>query len=151
MPAGRPTDFKPEYVEQAEKLAYLGATDMEIADFFDVDVRTIYSWKNSHPEFLQALKVGKETADNRVKRSLFQRAVGFEHDAVKIFCDKDGKIIEAPFREYVVPDTTAGIFWLKNRLPDEFRDKSEVEVTGNLAEQVAKARKRGNPKPDVTK
>ena len=141
MPAGRPSDFQNEYIDQARKLAELGATDMEVADFFEVDVRTIYRWKNSIEEFCQSLKVGKESADNRVKRALFQRAVGFEHDSVKIFCN-EGHIIEAPFREYIPPDTTAGIFWLKNRLPEEFREKSEIEVTGNLAESIAQARKR---------
>ena len=141
MPAGRPSDFQNEYIDQARKLAELGATDMEVADFFEVDVRTIYRWKNSIEEFCQSLKVGKESADNRVKRALFQRAVGFEHDSVKIFCN-EGHMIEAPFREYIPPDTTAGIFWLKNRLPEEFREKSEIEVTGNLAESIAQARKR---------
>lgn len=131
MPAGRPTDFRDEFVEQAEKLAFLGATDMEIADFFDVSVRTIYSWKNTIPQFLQALKIGKEEADNRVKRSLFQRAVGFEHDSVKIFCGKEGEVTQVPYREYVVPDTTAAIFWLKNRLPDEFRDKTPGDSPDN--------------------
>jgi len=103
---------------------------MEIADFFEVDVRTIYRWKNAIPEFCQALKVGKEEADNRVKRSLFQRAVGFEHDAVKIFC-QEGQAVTVPYREYVVPDTTAGIFWLKNRMPEEFRDRAPGESAEN--------------------
>ena len=51
MTAGRPTDFDPAYVGQAEKLASLGATDIEVADFFGVDVRTIYRWKHAHEEF----------------------------------------------------------------------------------------------------
>jgi hypothetical protein len=141
MPAGRPSDYKAEFAEQAAKLTKLGATDMEMADFFEVSVRTLYAWKNAHPKFLQALKVGKEEADNRVKRSLFQRAVGFEHDSVKIFC-QEGQVIEAPYREYIPPDTTAGIFWLKNRLPDEFRDKSELAITDNLSERLKEAQKR---------
>jgi hypothetical protein len=132
MPPGRPTDFKEEFIEQAQKLAYLGATDMEVADFFDVDVRTIYRWKATIPRFCQSLKAGKQEADDRVERSLFQRAVGFEHDSVKIFC-QEGQVIEAPFREYIPPDTTAGIFWLKNRKPAEWRDKIDHEMSGEVA------------------
>lgn len=128
--AGRPTEFRPEYVQIAEAIAQRGATDMELADAFDVSVRTIYAWKHKHPEFLQALKVGKFEADSRVERSLYQRAVGFEHDAVKIFCGKDGEVTQVPYREYVVPDTAAASFWLKNRKPDEWRDKVQQEHTG---------------------
>jgi hypothetical protein len=130
MPAGQPTTYKPEYAEQATKLALLGATDMEIADFFDVTVRTIANWKNVHEEFFHALKVGKETADAKVIRSLFQRATGFEHDAVKVSFDKEGNPQYAPFREFVVPDTTACIFWLKNRDKANWRDKIDQELTG---------------------
>lgn len=133
MPAGRPTDYKPEYVQQAEKLCNLGATDEEIADFFDVDVRTVYRWKNAHPEFCQALNIGKDVADARVERSLFQRAVGYRQDAVKIFMPASAsEPVYAPYVENIAPDTTAAIFWLKNRKRDEWRDKSEHEHTGHV-------------------
>ena len=125
MAGGRPSDYDESFVQEAAKLAMLGATDMEIADFFDVSVRTINRWKITHPEFCQSLKAGKEEADAKVERSLFQRATGFEHDAVKIFIDKQGNVIHAPFREFVAPDTTACIFWLKNRKQAEWRDKFE--------------------------
>ena len=61
MPMGRPTKFDPSFVQQAEKLAKLGATDREVADFFEIDEATVYRWKHSHPDFCEALKVGKET------------------------------------------------------------------------------------------
>jgi hypothetical protein len=80
---GRPTKFKPEFVAQAEKLCQLGATDQDIADFFEVDLRTIYRWKASHEDFCHALRSGKEVADERVERSLYQKAVGYEQDAVQ--------------------------------------------------------------------
>lgn len=126
MAGGRPTSFKPEYCDQASKLCLLGATDAEIADFFEVDVRTIYRWQNSHPEFCQALKVAKSQADERVERSLYHRATGYTHDAVKIFMPAGAKEpVYAPYREHVPPDTTAMIFWLKNRRPEQWRDKTE--------------------------
>ena len=124
MPGGRPTDYKAEYAVQAAKLAKLGATDMQIADFFEVNVSTIYRWKITQAKFCDALKVAKEEADAKVERSLFQRATGFEHDAVKIFMPKDAdKPVYAPYREFVVPDTTACIFWLSNRKPAEWKRK----------------------------
>lgn len=129
MPAGRPTKYKPEFVKQAEKLCALGATDVDIADFFEVDPVTVYRWSAAHAEFCKALKVGKEVADERVQRSLYHRAVGYSHDAVKIFMPAGAKEpVYAPYREHVPPDTTAGIFWLKNRRKEDWRDK--IEHTG---------------------
>lgn len=132
MPAGQPTKYKPEFVKQAQKLAKLGATDIEVADFFGVTVRTIHNWKNANPEFFHALKAGKEEADARVERSLFQRAIGYEQESVKIFMDKSGQPVYAPFREAIAPDTTACIFWLKNRKSDEWRDKQDMNHGGEV-------------------
>jgi len=132
---GRPTKFREEFIEQARKLCQLGATDIEIADFFDVEVRTIYRWKADNDAFCQSLKAGKEVADERVERSLFQKATGYEQDEVKIFMPANAEApVYAPFRAKVAPDTTAAIFWLKNRRPDLWRDKTErhtvnVEIT----------------------
>lgn len=131
MAGGRPTKFQEGYVEQARKLCMLGATDQEIADFFEVEVRTIYRWKAEHDEFCQSLKAGKEVADERVERSLFQKAIGYEQEEVKIFMPAGAEgPVYAPFRAKVAPDTTAAIFWLKNRRPDLWRDKQQTELTG---------------------
>jgi hypothetical protein len=131
MPAGRPTKYDPAYATQAEKLAKLGATDMELADFFEVDTRTIYRWKHDHPAFCQALRGGKDEADERVERSLYQKAVGYEQDDVKIFMPANAESpVYAPFRAKVAPDTTAAIFWLKNRRSQEWRDKFHNEHGG---------------------
>lgn len=128
---GRPSKFKEEFIPQAEKLCKLGATDMEIADFFEVEVRTLYRWKAENDAFCQALKAGKEVADERVERSLFARANGYEHDEVDIRV-VSGEIIQTPIRKYYPPDTTACIFWLKNRRPAEWRDKVEQEHSGTV-------------------
>ena len=127
----RPTKFKEEYIPQAEKLCKLGATDMEIADFLEVDVRTLYRWKGENEAFCQALKAGKDVADERVERSLFARANGYEHDEVDIRVVA-GEIKQTPIRKYYPPDTTAAIFWLKNRRPAEWRDKQEIEHKGGV-------------------
>lgn len=128
---GRPTKYKPEYVEQAKKLCKLGATDCELADFFGVSDRTIYRWASLHDDFCQSLKAGKTVADERVVRSLYKKAVGFEQQEVKIFMPANAeKPIYAEYTAKYAPDTTAAIFWLKNRRPEEWRDASSMEHTG---------------------
>lgn len=125
------------YAAQAKKLCQLGATDQELADFFDVAKKTISRWKHAHPEFHKALTVGKEVADERVKRSLYMRAVGYEHDAVKIFLSKEGVPIYAPYTEHCPPDTTACIFWLKNREPDKWREKQDHHHSGQIETKMS--------------
>ena len=132
----RPTKYKEEYVTQAEKLCRLGATDIEVADFLEVDVRTLYRWKGEHEEFCQALKAGKEISDERVERSLFSRATGYEHDEVDIRVVA-GELVQTPIRKFYPPDTTAAIFWLKNRKPSDWRDKTETEHSGTVTIQAS--------------
>jgi hypothetical protein len=122
-PGGRPTDYRPEYCEQAEKLCRLGATDIEIADFFGVNESTILRWKAKYEEFCRSIKTGKELSDERVERALFTKATGFEHDEIDIrTCD--GVVVQTPIRKYYPPDSTAAIFWLKNRRG--WKDKVEL-------------------------
>lgn len=143
MAGGRPTDYRPEFAEQARKLCELGATDLELADFFKVDVRTIYNWKHSQDEFFQAVLVGKDALDDRVERSLYQRAVGYTFESEKVF-NYQGEIVRAPTREHVAPDPGAALNWLKNRRPDKWRDKVEHEhsASGALADIIADRRSR---------
>lgn len=122
---GRPSSYKPEYIEQALKLARLGATDKEIADFFNVGEKTLNNWKTDHPEFLQSLKEGKLLSDAEVSSKLYHRALGYSHADVDIRVVA-GEIIQTPLIKHYPPDTTACIFWLKNRQPDKWRDKTEV-------------------------
>jgi hypothetical protein len=133
---GRPTAYDPAYAKQAAKLCDFGATDDELADFFDVHRATIYRWKHEHPEFCDAVKTGKDVADERVERSLYQKATGYnvtEEQAVKLKVDKYKEEVEVVQVEKHVPaDTTAAIFWLKNRRKDDWRDRKEVEHSGNI-------------------
>lgn len=127
----RPTKYKPEYASQAAKLCLLGATDAQLADFFEVSVSTINLWKVQHSEFSESIKVPKALADERVEQSLFRRAMGYEHDEVDIKV-VDKEIVMTPIRKYYPPDTTAMIFWLKNRSPGQWRDKVEQEHSGDV-------------------
>ena len=140
---GRPTLYRPEYAELAKNLCEKGATDMELAQEFGVNVGTIYSWKHSQPEFFKALVDGKDACDDRVERSLYQRAVGYSFNSEKIY-QFQGQIIRADTIEHVPPDPGAQMSWLKNRRGDKWRDKTEVEHTGlaEIAERLAAGRAR---------
>jgi hypothetical protein len=132
---GRPSAYKEAFAAQAVKLCKLGATNADLADFFEVNVRTIERWSVENEEFCRSLKVGKEEADNRVEASLYHRAVGYTFDAVKIMAVSLGnnagaEVRRIKYREHVAPDTTAAIFWLKNRRPEEWREKVHNEHTG---------------------
>jgi len=132
-PVGRPTKYKPEYCEQAYNYALLGVTDTQLSEFFGISEATLNTWKHEHPEFLESLKEGKAGADCKVAKSLYQRALGYEHPEDKIFPgnSEDGPLIVPTIKHYP-PDTTAAIFWLKNRQSGKWRDKTETEHTGNV-------------------
>lgn len=124
---GPPTLYRDEYVGLAKKLCLLGARDVDVAAFFDVSKQTIYNWQEAHPEFREAMRLGKIEADMKVAESLYRRACGTD---------------ETP------PDTTACIFWLKNRRPDMWRDKQDVEHSGNVQLDVAAVRERVKDRVD---
>lgn len=135
---GRPTLYKPEYPDLAYKFCLLGATNEELARSFDVHVDTIKEWLNVYPEFSASVKEGREIADANVANRLYKRAMGYEHQAVKIFANPTtGAEQIIPYTEHYAPDTTACIFWLKNRQKGKWRDKTEQEVTGTMT--LAKA------------
>jgi DNA-binding XRE family transcriptional regulator len=123
----RPPKYCDAFAEQARKLCRLGATDKELADFFGVSEQTINNWKTAYPEFLESIRNGKDLADAEVADKLFKRATGYEHPDVDIRVI-DGAIVETPMVKHYPPDTTAAIFWLKNRQSAKWRDKVEAEV-----------------------
>lgn len=143
--AGQPTKYRAAFAEQARKLCLLGATDAELGDFFGVTEQTINNWKKAHPKFFESIKGGKLQADSEVANKLFQRALGYEHkeDDIRVV---DGKIAITPTIKHYAPDTAAAIFWLKNRQKDKWRDKQEIEHSGevSLADRLAKARERAS-------
>lgn len=135
---GRPTKYKAEYAEQARKLCLLGSTDADLADFFEVPESTINNWKKAHPEFMESIKKGKAIADATVADRLYKRATGYEHQAVKIF-NNGGEKMVVPYTERFAPDTTAAIFWLKNRQPASWRDRQHTEHSGSVGYTIQTA------------
>lgn len=126
----RPTKYKPEYASIAKKICELGGTDVEVAEALEIHAATLYRWRNEHKAFCEALKAGKNKADDRVEMSLYRKAVGYTFDSVKIF-QFQGEELIVPYKEIVHPDTTAAIFWLKNRRKDEWRANPESETDSN--------------------
>lgn len=130
---GRRTKYQGEATcEKCRLLCLKGATDEMLALALDIEPSTLYKWKLDFPEFSEALKGAKTDYDAQVEEALFKRALGYSHPAVKIFCDKDGCVTEAPYTERFPPDATSMIFWLKNRQPARWREKQEVEHSGEL-------------------
>lgn len=132
---GRPSKYKPEFVKQAVKLAALGATDREIADFFEVTEQTLNNWKLNHADFFESLKVAKGPSDDRVEMSLYRRSLGYSFDSEKLF-HYQGQVIRAKVVEHVPPDVTACIFWLKNRRAEQWREKPDGESGDGLADRI---------------
>jgi hypothetical protein len=124
---GRPTAYRKEFVERARSLATIGLTELEVAGHFGVAMATLTRWMVAYPDFRAALKEGRDVADARVEKRLYERALGFTTTETKQV-DIEGK----PSRTISItrqhpPDTTAAIFWLKNRQPELWREKIEVE------------------------
>lgn len=134
---GRPSKKDGLDLKQVEKLARRGWTDLEMARFFEVDQATWYRWKAADEAFCEALKEWKAEADAQIERSLYERAKGYSHPEDKIFVDK-GEPVIVPTTKHYPPDTTAMIFWLKNRQPERWRDKQELDHSGNLAVQIVR-------------
>jgi transposase-like protein len=133
MTAGRPTDYNPDvHSAIAENSARKGLTNTEIADILGVATSTFHLWRKEHVEFSDAVKRGKESADDEVEKSLYKRAVGEYVKETKTISTVDGEI-RTEVTEKHVADTTAMIFWLKNRRPAEWRDKHDIEHSGTIS------------------
>lgn len=122
---GRPTKYKEEYVELAFKFCLLGATNDKLAELFEVSPSTIDLWIAEHEEFSGSVKAARFQADAEVANSLYHRARGYSHNAVKIFQSKGDSGPEiVPYIEHYPPDTAAAFIWLKNRAG--WKDKQEL-------------------------
>lgn len=144
-PGGRPSDYDFINLEQVRKLAARGLTDVEMADFFGCAVSTWYLWKKEHPEFSEAVKLGKDEADRKVEASLYECATTGAICQDTHFAVIDGKVIATPYVRQHKPDNTAQIFWLKNRKPGSWRDKTEVQDDRLTALLAHMNRNQGGP------
>lgn len=120
--------IEPEGLLKLEGWARDGLTDEQISSNMGITTSTLYVWKNKYSEISEALKRGKEVIDRQVENALLRRALGYKYDEVTI----EGGVETKRVTKEVVPDTTAQIFWLKNRKPDVWRDKKDVGLAGEL-------------------
>lgn len=126
-----------ENLLKLEAWARDGLTEADIANNIGISTVTLWDWKNKHPNILNALKKGKEVADIRVENALYKRAVGYDTVEEKTILNSDGSIAQTIKQiKHIAPDTTAQIFWLKNRRPELWRDKVVVDANMNNEERL---------------
>ena len=129
--------YDESFIEKGYELASQGLCDKDIAKALGISVASFYNYQNEHLEFLESLKKGKKPVDSDVVSALLKNALGFTIIVKKAFKVKNTEYIEgkkvsekeeivlADEEQYISPDTTAQIFWVKNRLPEDWRDKKE--------------------------
>lgn len=147
---GRPAKYNPEETPKvARTVTGEGKTLAQLAQLLGVNPDTITDWQKKHPEFSVAIKLGREDASDRVERALFERAIGYSHPTVKPMVVSGGQGMGSSIEmvdlvEQYPPDTTAAMSWLKNKRPDQWKDKQHVEHSGLavLSNRLVAARKR---------
>src|SRR3974390_1066435 len=123
---GRKTVYSPRMAVVARKCCERGMTDIEVADMLGIGLATLYRWKLDHPAFARVFQLGKAKADDRVERSLYSRAVGYDYMAEKPAMTRRGQKTMR-YRAHIPPDTAAAVWYLKNRRPDRWRDSFRHE------------------------
>jgi len=137
---GRPSKKDTISLTQLETLAGLGLTMEEMSQVLGINVDTLYTYQKD-PKFSEVIKRGKVKADQKVVKSLYKRACGYKYDEVtQEIREGELKVTKVVTKE-IHPDTTAQIFWLKNRRSNDWRDKQEMKVSGSLtlADMVKKS------------
>lgn len=128
----------PEGLLKLEGWARDGLTDEQIASNVGISRSTLNTWKEKYQDISDTLKRGKDIIDRQVENALLKRALGYSYKEVtREICEDAGtgkcslKVTKEVTKE-VAPDTTAQIFWLKNRKPEQWRDKQEITDNGAL-------------------
>lgn len=145
---GRPTKYRETYIDQAKMLCLMGFTDQQLATFFGVSEKTINTWKEKYPKFLQSIKEGKAQFDEKkVEKALLDRALGVVKTTNKFKAipvkDDEGNVTGSEMvlveriEEEVPSDVRALQIWLYNRDPERWRQKQEIHVTGENPFQIS--------------
>jgi hypothetical protein len=127
---GRPSKKGTINLTALAVLAAEGKTNLELAQAFNISLASLKNYKKDK-KFLAAIKKGKEDADKKVEVALFKRATGYDHEDVDIKVIQN-RIVKTKLIKHYPPDATSMIFWLKNRRPDEWREKHEVKHSGTI-------------------
>ena len=139
---GPKTKYNPDiHLIQLKWMARAGLTDKEMSKELGIARSTLNLWKEEHPEISDILKENKNYADSHVVDSLYKRAIGYEFEEKYIDVDEAGNKKARIIKRTIHPDTTACIFWLKNRQRKEWRDKQDVEHSGGMDFNIKEAKK----------
>lgn len=132
---GRASEYKPEYLQQAEFLCRkFGATTADLAKSLGVAESTIKKWAAQHEDFAASIKGAKLDHDKgRVEASLLMKATGYYKPIWRVVKDKDDNPITIQLWEYVEPDQKAIQFWLCNRDRENWHVPTSVLKVGGLA------------------
>ena len=133
----RESTYTPAHAEKARIACRYGATDEEIARDLEISYATLNRWKLIHEEFNKALTIGKEFADNRVERTLYNKAIGYnitEEQAIKLK-DQDGseRVEVVQVTKHIPADTASALFWLRNRKRLNWNDKREISIQTSVS------------------
>lgn len=112
------------------------ATINEIAAALNVTRTSIYDWAHEHKAFADAIARARKLADAAVEAALRKKAIGYTTELVEQKLSKDGEVLDLRKEIHVPSDTAAASYWLKNRDPGRWSDKTKVEISGDFAEQV---------------
>jgi len=139
--------YKPHFADIAGRLCRNGATDAEVADILGISLRSFCRWCLQHDDFNAAVRVGKEAADDRVERSLYRRAVGYDYTAEKIVTPKGGGPVVMFYTVHVPADVRAALHWLAMRRPRPWArlpepDADLAHIIGERRKQVAEENER---------
>lgn len=139
--------LEPDKLILLEAWARDGLTDEQIAAKMGICRDTLIQWKKKYSDISDTLKKGKDVVDIQVENALLKRALGYEYEEISEKYEMGILVEKKVTKKQVVPDTTAQIFWLKNRKPDEWRDKREVDVAGSEGVMIIN----DIPKPNTSK
>lgn len=159
---GRPPKLTPFKIQKTKELIEEGKNNKEIAEILNVTTTTLNNWKSMSEQFLTTYNEAKHNLNEAVRSSLFSKATGYTIEKRKVIIDDTGKKRTEIEEVYYPPDTQAQQFWLKNKDPENFKDKTEQHITGNVAsvmtespeaqlERLKSMLKDTNETPDSTK
>ncbi len=110
-----------------ESWARDGLTDEQIANNMGIRISTFYDWKKKYSDISESLKKGKEIPDILVENALFKSAIGFKYTETKTETDSNGYTKTTVIEKYEKPNPVSIFYWLKNRMPNKWRDRVQVE------------------------
>lgn len=133
MKRGRKEKYKDSFVERARNCMKEGYTLQQLAKHLKIEYTTLFHYRRKYPEFDEAIEQGREMADEKIEQAVYNRALGMEITEEEIEMDEEGNVLKRTIKKKMLaPDGATARWWLHNRKPEVWRDKKEIEVTGDL-------------------